>query len=72
MLRASISSPLRTYRLTRTRERLDPAEPVAPEKPAVADEMKRTIRRVVAVAQHGQDKLVIGQGFIDKAPCPPH
>ena len=49
-------------------EGLNPAKPVGPEKTAVADEVKRTVRRVVSVAQHGKDELVIGQGFVDKTP----
>src|ERR1700681_3808552 len=34
---------------------------------SIADEVERTARRIVAVAQHGEDKLVVGQGFVDKA-----
>jgi hypothetical protein len=33
----------------------------------IADEVERTVRGIVAVAQHGEHELVVGQGFIDEA-----
>ena len=69
-IRASISSPLLTYRPMCQRKRLDTTKPVAPEKLAVADQVEWTTRGVIAVRQHGADKLVIGQCFIDEIAFP--
>jgi hypothetical protein len=66
MLRASINSPLLMYRLRCRLKGLIQAEPVAPEKMAIAGEIERAVRRVVAVAQHAEDKLMVGQRFVDE------